>query len=90
VGRPKSFLPQLIVENAKSSHNCRFNRKHRIAKGQSRLTAKEGREVLHYCPECAIHFLRLDVVTIQSTLSVLEASKSAAVGLREGTPNSSS
>jgi hypothetical protein len=77
VGRPKSFLPQLIVENAKSSHNCRFNKKHRIVKGQKRLTAKEGRDVLHYCPACAVHFLRLDIVTIQSTLSALETSQSA-------------
>jgi hypothetical protein len=82
VGRPKSFLPQLIVENAKSSHNCRFNKKHRIVKGQARLTAKEGREILHYCPDCAVNFLRLDIVTIQSTLSDLEAATATA-----GTPD---
>jgi hypothetical protein len=73
VGRPKSFLPQLIVEQAKNSHNCRFNKKHRITKGQRRLTAKEGRDVLHYCPACALHFLRLDIVTIQNTIAGLEA-----------------
>jgi hypothetical protein len=78
VGRPKSFLPQLIVENAKNSHNCRFNKKHRITRGETRLTAKEGREKLRYCPECAIHFLRLDIETIENTIAALEASKGAA------------
>jgi len=78
LGRPKSFLPQLIVEDAKSSHNCRFNKDHRIRKGEKRLTAKEGREKLRYCPVCAVHFLRLDIVTIQNTIAALEASQSTA------------
>lgn len=82
MGRPKSFLPQLIVEDAKSSHNCRFNKKHRIRKGEKRLTAKEGRERLRYCPVCAVHFLRLDIVTIQNTIAELEALEST------GTPAS--
>jgi hypothetical protein len=75
VGRPKSFLPQLIVEPAKSSHNCRFNKSHRIKKGEMRLTAKDGRDKLRYCPTCAIHFLRLDIATIQTAISALEASQ---------------
>lgn len=74
MGRPKSFLPQLIVEDAKSSHNCRFNKAHRIKKGQKRLTAKEGREKLRYCPACAIQFLKLDIQTIQNTIIRLESS----------------
>jgi uncharacterized protein YbbK (DUF523 family) len=73
MGRPKSFLPQLIVEQAKSSHNCRFNKKHRITKGQKRLTAKEGRSVLRYCPSCAVGFLRLDIATIQNTIAGLDS-----------------
>jgi hypothetical protein len=73
MGRPKSFLPQLTVELAKSSHNCRFNKKHRIEKGQRRLTAKEGRSLLRYCPSCAVGFLRLDIKTIESTIAGLEA-----------------
>jgi hypothetical protein len=76
MGRPKSFLPQLVVDLAKSSHNCRFNKKHRINKGQKRLTAKEGRSLLRYCPACAAAFLRLDIAMMQSTIASLESAPS--------------
>jgi len=79
VGRPKSFLPQLIIDYAKNSHNCRFNKTHRIAKGQKRLTVKEGREVVRYCPPCATHFLRLDIATIQIVISGLEQTETISV-----------
>jgi hypothetical protein len=79
VGRPKSFLPQFIIDDAKSSHNCRFNKTHRIAKGQKRLTVKEGREVLRYCPPCGAHFLRLDIATIQIVISGLERTETIGV-----------
>jgi uncharacterized protein YbbK (DUF523 family) len=86
MGRPKSFLPQLTVELAKSSHNCRFNKKHRIAKGQKRLTAKEGRSLLRYCPNCAVGFLRLDIATIESTIAGLESAnaETAQLGASDG------
>jgi hypothetical protein len=72
MGRPKSFLSTLIVDYAKVSHNCRFNKQHRIKKDGKRLTAKEGRATLRYCPACAIQFLKLDKATIQTTIASLE------------------
>jgi hypothetical protein len=78
MGRAKSFLSTLIVDHAIISHNCRFNRGHRITKGSKRLTAKEGRAKLRYCTVCAIHFLKLDIATIQATIAQLETSQNTS------------
>ncbi len=75
MGRPKSFLSTLTVEHALLSHNCKFNKSHRIAKGSKRLTAKEGRAKLRYCTSCAIYFLKLDMATIRKTIVELEAAQ---------------
>lgn len=55
--RGKSVLVSMEVTTAGKSHNCRFNKAHRIAKGKSRLTIKEDRAKLHYCLECARRFV---------------------------------
>lgn len=78
MGRPKSFVSQLTVDFAKASHNCRFNKDHRIAKGQKRLTAKDGRDVFRYCPACAAHFIRLDIKTLELTVLELESGSGEA------------
>lgn len=78
MGRAKSFLSTLIVDNAIVSHNCRFNKSHRITKGSKRLTAKEGRGKLRYCTACAIHFLKLDIATIQATIAELEPTQTTS------------
>lgn len=74
--RPKSFLPQLIVDQAQRSHTCRQNDSHTIARGQVRLTVKDGREVLRYCPDCAIRFLEADLEEIRGVVLQLRSSPS--------------
>jgi hypothetical protein len=86
MGKPKSFLSTLTVEHAKASHNCRFNKAHRIARGEKRLAAKEGRNSLKYCRVCAIYFLKLDIQNIQKTLTLLEDSGNQLPGHSEEQP----
>ncbi len=78
--RPKSFLPQLIVDQAQRSHTCRQNDGHTIARGEARLTVKDGREVLRYCPDCAIRFLEADLEEIRAVVRQL---RSASTGSPE-------
>ncbi len=68
MGRRKSFVSTLLVEQALHSHNCRFNVSHR-------LTAKEGMEKLRYCAECAVTFLRGDIETIEAKIREIEAAR---------------
>jgi len=72
MGRPKSFVSTLIVEQAINSHNCRFNHTHRITRGEARLTAKEGRAKLRYCASCAAAFMKADIELLHSKIKELE------------------
>jgi hypothetical protein len=53
----KSVVVSMEITTAKISHNCRFNKKHRIHKGDARLTIKEDGSPLNYCLPCARAFL---------------------------------
>ena len=70
--RPKSLLTTMRIDEAKSSHNCQNNSRHRIKKGDKRLKVSNGRSHDHYCVDCAIAFINRDVVTLQSLLQDLE------------------
>jgi len=72
MGRRKSFLSGLIVEQAVKSHNCRFNHAHRIRKGEVRLTANEGRAKLRYCAVCAVAFMEADIELLRSRIRELQ------------------
>ena len=49
----KSLLKTAEVTIAKSAHNCRANQRHRLTKGDPRLTIKEaGVSPRNYCLEC--------------------------------------
>ncbi len=71
--RPKSFLPQLIVDPAERAHKCRHNKEHQILRGHTRLTIKDGRDVLRYCSSCAVKFLQADLEEIRSVIHQLES-----------------
>ena len=57
MGRAKSVLVSMTITVAGRAHNCRFNDKHRIEKGVSRLTIKQDGDEHHYCLRCAQVFL---------------------------------
>ena len=52
MGRPK-LVRRLEIDEALNSHNCRFNKKHRIKKGDRRLTLYAESDPRRYCLECA-------------------------------------
>ena len=70
--RPKSFLPQLTIEQAQRSHFCRFSKHHPIRQGDFRLTMKDGRDVARYCPECALRFLIADSSALMGVITELQ------------------
>jgi hypothetical protein len=50
------------------AHDCRFNKKHRLEKGQRRLTVRADGDEHHYCVTCAKAFLAADIVRLQILL----------------------
>lgn len=59
--RPKSLLVSMKITVAGAGHNCRFNKKHRLQKGDSRLTIYEEGSPHNYCLNCARSFLEKDI-----------------------------
>lgn len=57
MARQKSLTKSLSITQAGRAHNCRSNKKHRILRGESRLTVKEGSDELNYCLTCAAKFI---------------------------------
>lgn len=80
--RPKSFLPQLSVDQAQRAHSCRQSDNHTIARGQFRLTVKDGRDVLRYCPECAVRFLEADLEEIRGVILQLQSAPDGGLAQR--------
>lgn len=57
MARPKSLIKNINITEAKRAHNCKSNVRHRIIKGDFRLTVKEGQDKYNYCVDCGIKFL---------------------------------
>lgn len=76
MGRPKSFVAKLSIDNALSSHNCQHNSAHRIHKGDARLKVRVERSDEHYCLTCAKQFLEMDVEKLQALLRQMSGSSS--------------
>ena len=64
MGRAKSLLVSMGWTEAGRAHNCRSDAKHRIEKGDRRLTVKQDGDDLHYCEACAVRFLDKDIQRI--------------------------
>jgi hypothetical protein len=45
------------ITTALRSHDCRYNKRHRIAKGDRRLTIKSDGDAHHYCLACTRLFI---------------------------------
>jgi len=67
--RPKSTVKNIEITIAGASHNCKNNKRHRVEKGDSRLTIKEGRSSKNYCLECAKDFVTKDVNKLKEILN---------------------
>ena len=74
MGKPKKLIKNLQVTIAGNSHNCKSNRQHRISKGESRLTVKEGQNAHHYCLDCGSKFVSIaldELRTLQKDIRTL-------------------
>ena len=78
--RPRSLIVSMEITVAGSSHNCRNNDGHRIAKGLKRLTIKSDGDRHHYCLACAKGFLVKDAERLQVLLAKVERNQPAASG----------
>jgi hypothetical protein len=67
----KSLLCRVEVDTAKSSHTCRRNGSHRIAKGERRLKVRDGRSWKHYCLDCAKQIVARDTEKLQDALEMI-------------------
>ena len=70
--RPKSFLPRLDITEAGRAHDCQHNPRHRLSKGDPRLSLQDGRSTEHFCVECARAILKADIARLQTLLASLE------------------
>jgi len=66
--------------HAARAHDCRYNKNHRIQKGQRRLTIKSDGDEHHYCVACAKGFLVADIKRLQMVLENAEAKAATATG----------
>ena len=78
--RPRSLIVSMEITVAGSSHNCRNNDGHRIAKGVKRLTIKSDGDRHHYCLACAKGFLVKDAERLRALLDEVEQSALAPSG----------
>jgi hypothetical protein len=72
------------------SHACRFDKRHRVPKGASRLTLFEGRAKLNYCLLCARSFTAQSsarLAAIQTQIHVLLAAPDAHRSSGAGSPD---
>jgi hypothetical protein len=71
MGRPKSLLSTVEVDEVKRAHTCRASGSHELAKGDRRLTVHEDGKELHYCVACAIAIVERDMSRLQELRSTL-------------------
>ena len=74
MGRIKSLLTPVKVDEALKSHDCQHNGRHRINRGDHRLKVKNRRGWDHYCVNCAQAMVQRDIVELQALLGSLEFS----------------
>jgi hypothetical protein len=72
MARPRSLIVSMDLTIAGSSHNCRNNDAHRIAKGMKRLTILSDGDRHNYCLACAKSFLTKDLERLRSLLAEID------------------
>lgn len=57
----KSLVTSAVFETVKAAHNCQANAKHRLQKGDTRLSIKNGRSRDNYCKACGDAIIAADI-----------------------------
>lgn len=71
MARSKSLIKNVNITEAKRAHNCKSNVRHRIVKGNFRLTVKEGQDEYNYCVACGIKFLDKAIADLKNLRALL-------------------
>ena len=69
----RSLILKMEITTVGRAHDCRYNKRHRLEKGQRRLTIYTDGDKQHYCLACAKLFLRNDVQRLRQLLAEAEA-----------------
>jgi hypothetical protein len=72
MGKTKSFLKNISIDTAKSSHSCKHNKKHKINKGDKRLKLKKNRAFQHFFFFFSKESLKKDISELNAFLIELE------------------
>lgn len=72
MARPKSLIVSMEWTTVSRSHNCRSNKRHRLEKGDRRLTIKQNGDEKHYCVNCAKLFLVEDIKRLELLLATAD------------------
>lgn len=72
MAKPKSFVKNISIENAKKAHNCQHNSKHRILAGDVRVKLKDGRTAEYFCVNCALDTIQRDITRLEEIKQYLE------------------
>lgn len=75
--RPRSLIVNMSITTTARTHSCRHSEKHRLSKGDLRLTIKSDGDEHHYCIDCARRFLKADIINLQNILTHIENLSSA-------------
>ena len=68
----KSLVKNLTITKAGRAHSGSHNKQYRFAKGEYRLTVKEGRDESHYPLDVAETYLRESIQKLSGLLSKVE------------------
>jgi hypothetical protein len=68
----RSLIVTMKITEVARSHDCRFNKKHRLEKGARRLTIRSDGNDHHYCLVCAKIFLVKDIERLNALLTEVE------------------
>lgn len=64
--RIRSLRIRAEVDVAKKAHNCQANARHRIKRGDKRLSVRNGRSWDRYCLECAKVIVGRDIAALEA------------------------
>lgn len=82
--RARSLTLSMSFTTAGRAHGCRHNEKHRLSKGDARLTIKSDGDEHHYCLFCARKFLESDISKMKNMLEqIQDLTKSSIVDTSE-------
>jgi hypothetical protein len=69
----RSLIVSMEITTVGRAHDCRYNKNHRLEKGDRRLTVRADGDENHYCLACAKTFLAKDLDRLRAMMAQVEA-----------------